>query len=116
MKQINNDDAADGKNIINLRFTELKRTELTSGTTMLKQSRLHGVNNDEVYQLFNQRVVEMATIKRLSQQIEEAMGKLRPKFEQEIKSDAIKIDEIRIEIKKMKSISQNPNESLLSND
>jgi hypothetical protein len=53
LKQINTDDTEESKNIMNLKFTELKRTELTSGTNMLKQSRLHGVNNDEVYQLFN---------------------------------------------------------------
>ncbi len=47
----------------------------------------------------------MATIKRLAQQIEDAMGKQRPKFQQEIKGDAQKIDEIRIEIKKIKSVA-----------
>ena len=53
LKQIKTDETEESKNIMNLKFTELKRTELTSGTNMLKQSRLHGVNNDEVYQLFN---------------------------------------------------------------
>ena len=66
MKLINTEDTAESKNIMILRFTELKRSELTSGTNILKSSRLHGTNNDEVYQLFNQRVVEMATIKRLA--------------------------------------------------
>lgn len=53
LKQIKTDETEESKNIMNLKFAELKRTELTSGTNMLKQSRLHGVNNDEVYQLFN---------------------------------------------------------------
>ena len=107
MKLINTEDATESKNIVNLRLTELKRSELTSGTNMLKQSRLHGANNDEVYQLFNQRVVEMATIKRLAEQINDTMEKQKPKILQEIKGDTIKIDEIRIEIKKIKSVSLN---------
>ena len=66
MKRINTEEEAENTDIMNLKFAELKRTELTTGTNMLKQSRLHGINNDEVYQLFNLRVVEMATIKRLA--------------------------------------------------
>jgi hypothetical protein len=36
MKLINTEDATESKNIVNLRLTELKRSELTSGTNMLK--------------------------------------------------------------------------------
>lgn len=33
----------------NLKLTEIRRMDsLTSGTNMMKQSRLHGQNNDEV--------------------------------------------------------------------
>lgn len=53
MRRINTEEEAENTDIMNLKFAELKRTELTTGTNMLKQSRLHGINNDEVYQLFN---------------------------------------------------------------
>ncbi len=103
MKSIQNEENFESQPSQNMKFTELKRLDsLTSGTNMLKQSRLHGANNDEVYMLFSQRVLEMATIKRLAQQIQDQITRQRPKIEEEIKTDATKINEIKTEIKKIK--------------
>jgi hypothetical protein len=45
--------------------------KLTSGTNSLKASRLHGDVDDEVCEMFTQRVAEIATLKRLVGVLEE---------------------------------------------
>ena len=54
--------------------------KLTSGSNLLKQSRLHGDLNLNVSKLFTQRVAELATMKRLMSVVLVQIEKEKPQI------------------------------------
>lgn len=69
--------------------------QLTAGSNMLKGSRLHGDVDDEVCEMFSQRVAEVATLKRLVGVLEEADEHERITADgKRVKRDKAEIDKI----------------------